>query len=483
MRTVPEPTPRECEELEQRRWRPRPSIDPTIFELLITHEFLEPTRTFELQTRLLHDTLTAAVRDVPYYRRLFERLGLSVPEVASPTRLWKLPLLTRHDIAFLGNDLQACVVPSHETPCKYSESSGTTGDPVKVLHTAGSDRMFSILGQRQYRWFRLRPEADLAAIRFAPHLHRREDGEPYPRGAVFRLASWRYVGPLFETGPEFGCCVSNSPHAHVAWLRRSRPAYLSSYPHALEHLSFETGGVSPVESPEAIVAVGEEVDPSLRTHLERCFGVPVHQAYGLNEIGRVAVRCTCGRYHVHAEHCVVEIVDGYGKECAPGDVGRVVVTALRNPAMPLIRYATDDRAEAVAGPCACGSTLPSFGAIRGRDVLQDSVPPRLLRRARLLRQRIYAFARELPALRQWRIHHRRDDTLHLLVRLGPDGRGSTLQTLEALRALADVSAVVDTPCLPRTRGGKFPWLISDLLAPPGWMLNPIAGESGHADLM
>ena len=105
MRTVPEPTPRECEELEQRRWRPRPSIDPTIFELLITHEFLEPTRTFELQTRLLHDTLTAAVRDVPYYRRLFERLGLSVPEVASPTRLWKLPLLTRHDIAFLGNDL------------------------------------------------------------------------------------------------------------------------------------------------------------------------------------------------------------------------------------------------------------------------------------------------------------------------------------------------------------------------------------------
>ena len=57
----------------------------------------------------------------------------------------------------------------------------------------------------------------------------------------------------------------------------------------LSHLSFETGGVSPVESPEAIVAVGEEVDPSLRTHLERCFGVPVHQAYGLNEIGRVAV--------------------------------------------------------------------------------------------------------------------------------------------------------------------------------------------------
>ena len=120
-----------------------------------------------------------------------------------------------------------------------------------------------------------------------------------------------------------------------------------------------------------------------------------------------------------------------------------MVTALRNPAMPLIRYATDDRAEAVAGPCACGSTLPSFGAIRGRGrTTKTACHRRLLRRARLLRQRIYAFARELPALRQWRIHHRRDDTLHLLVRLGPDGRGSTLQTLEALRALADVSAVV-----------------------------------------
>ncbi len=51
----------------------------------------------------------------------------------------------------------------------------------------------------------------------------------------------------------------------------------------------------------------------MRTHIERSFGVPAHQNYGLNEVGLVAARCEAGRYHVHAENCHVEIIGEDGR--------------------------------------------------------------------------------------------------------------------------------------------------------------------------
>ena len=103
----------------------------------------------------------------------------------------------------------------------------------------------------------------------------------------------------------------------------------------------------------------------MREHIERSFGCPIHQNYGLNEIGLVATRCDAGRYHVHSEHCIVEIVGPDGRSVAPGETGRLIVTGLNNWAMPLLRYDADDLGTAVEGPCPCGRTLPSFGDVVG----------------------------------------------------------------------------------------------------------------------
>src|SRR5215472_7700535 len=54
-----------------------------------------------------------------------------------------------------------------------------------------------------------------------------------------------------------------------------------------------------------------------------------------------------------------------GRPCGPGASGKVVVTALYNYAMPLLRYAVGDIAE-VGAPCGCGRTLPVLSRILGR---------------------------------------------------------------------------------------------------------------------
>jgi phenylacetate-CoA ligase len=61
----------------------------------------------------------------------------------------------------------------------------------------------------------------------------------------------------------------------------------------------------------------------------------------------------------------VEILGSDGLACAPGEIGRVVVTPLYNYAMPLLRYELGDEAE-VGAPCACGRGLPVLSRIVGR---------------------------------------------------------------------------------------------------------------------
>ena len=82
-----------------------------------------------------------------------------------------------------------------------------------------------------------------------------------------------------------------------------------------------------------------------------------------------------GQYHVNTEHCIVEIVDEDLRPCDPGQVGRILVTALSNLATPLIRYDTDDMAEQLAAPCPCGRTSPTFGRIFGRFRRWSVLPP------------------------------------------------------------------------------------------------------------
>ncbi len=62
---------------------------------------------------------------------------------------------------------------------------------------------------------------------------------------------------------------------------------------------------------------------------------------------------------------IIEILDG-DTPCMAGEEGEVVVTELRNLAMPLIRYKLGDFARLSKESCPCGRTLPVLEKIKGR---------------------------------------------------------------------------------------------------------------------
>jgi len=163
-----------------------------------------------------------------------------------------------------------------------------------------------------------------------------------------------------------------------------------------------------------VVAISEQLTPSMRRYVERRFGTPVHQIYGLTEFGLAAVRCDAGRYHVHREHCLVEILDDAGRACAPGETGRIVLTGLSNFTMPLIRYDTGDLAEAAAGDCPCGRTLPSFGEIVGRYGRIAYLPPGTMGPVLAVREAIESMPTDMMGgLREFQIHQYADKRMEL----------------------------------------------------------------------
>ena len=256
--------------------------------------------------------------------------------------------------------------------------------------------------------------------------------------------------------------VTTPVEERIAWMRRECPDYLMTYSETLELLGLAAGDEPPAESLKAVIAISEELTLGMRTYVERRFGTPVHQNYGLNEIGLVATRCEAGRYHVHCEHCLVEIVDASGRACAPGKTGRLVVTGLSNFAMPLIRYDSGDLAEAVSGKCPCNRTLPSFGEIVGRYGRLVFLPAGTTTMVVALRDAIEKMPTNLVRdLREFQIHQYTDRRMEMRL-----VARSTLPDAfyERLRAVGgpDLSFQAVSE-IPRSPGGKSQVFTSDFV--------------------
>jgi phenylacetate-CoA ligase len=451
------------------RWRRRLKVDLSAQMLgLLENEFRPVEEQIAWQRHRLAVVVRWAVEQVPYYRRLFADRRLGPDDVTSPEQLVQWPILRKSDVIEFAADLRASALPPGERATSVYRSSGTTGRPVEVIQTQASEAMFSLLWMRQAWWFDLHPEALFADVRISREVARGTTSSTASDGVLVHRPQWLYLGQFFETGPEIAFNLTNSPEQQVAWLRQYRPRYVQSYPGTFEEWTLATDGHKPVDSLEALIGIGTHLTPSLRKKLEQIFQIPIHQTYGLNEIGKVALRCEAGRYHVHTEHCLVEIVDGQGQPCRPGETGHLLVTAFRNLAMPLLRYDTGDMAEAVEGPCPCGRTLPSFGEVLGRYRRYAGLPTGTRQRVLALTDAFDSFPPDqLGFVRRYQIHHHRDNRFEL-----------RLQTVAAVpesfrehirHAWASVTGTADTPLtvvevahIEPSPGGKWLDFTSDL---------------------
>jgi phenylacetate-CoA ligase len=440
------------------------------FESLIHGELLPTGRQRALEVKRVADLARFARERVPRCRELFDRIRLTEADLGGTEWMTRLPLLTRADLRSGGRSLLASPYPGEHGPPLGKQTSGSTGQPVRILHTSYSARLMGLLKQREYRWFRFDPEARFGSVRPARDLPRTSSGEPLKDGQGCRLPHWPLVGRYFETGGFVGLPSTSPLAVQQEWLARERPAYLLCQSSDLEHLALALQAGPPPEWVRGIEAISQDMTPAMRARIERVFGVPVQENYGLNEIGLVATRCPeAGRFHVHPEIAFVEILDDDGKRRGPGEPGRLVVTGIANLAMPLFRYDTGDIAAPGEGPCPCGRTTPTFVGLQGRYRRRAFLPPGTWTRWTGLQRVLSDLPQELSRpLRQYQLHQFRDGRFELRLVIAdalPDAFVERVQA--AWRAIADPPhpalhlRVVET--IEKPPGGKFQNFTSELM--------------------
>lgn len=183
------------------------------------------------------------------------------------------------------------------------------------------------------------------------------------------------AGSMCDEGlAALGCVVvpmgGGNTETQVQVLRRVQATGYVGTPSFLHTIlqRAEESGIAPLQdlSLEVAFVSGGMLPESLRTMMQREYGVSVTQAYATADLGLIAYECPV-RSGMHlAEDMIVQIADPENGGSVPdGTAGEVVVTTF-SAVYPLIRFGTGDLSLLDRVSCGCGRTTPRLARILGR---------------------------------------------------------------------------------------------------------------------
>lgn len=277
-------------------------------------------------------SLAAHAREHTYWGRR------QLPDDLTWESFRSLPILDRAFVQAHEHDLRAAQWPPEHGTGHEVVTSGSTGTPVRVLKSLLAASLWQSVTARDHLWHRRDLTLRLGAIRAAPWA-------PYPG-----LHDKTWGGPaemLGGTGPSCILSIDTPPRVQLDWLdQQGDIAYLVTFPSNLAELLrlCEQRGRG-LPALREIRTVSEPVNDELRQRCREILGVDIVDQYSTQEVGYIALQRPDGPgYYAMSDTHVVEILKENGTPCAPGEIGRVVVTPLHNFCMPLFRYAVGDLA-------------------------------------------------------------------------------------------------------------------------------------------
>ena len=308
------------------------------------------------QFRQLRLLASHAVSQVPHYRDHLRRARIFMLAGLNAQSFLRWPILARAEVLASGPGLHARHIPAEHGGPVESTSTGSTGHPVKVVSTETALFNQGAITARSHLWYGMNFHTKVAVIR------RGVEDATFP--------DW---GPALSdaiaTGPLVTLDLIEGIPRQLEWLCREAPAYVLSMGNNLRSLILEsraTGRKPP--GIRALLSYAVPLPPDLRELAREVWDVPVFDTYSCGELGPLALQCPDGEHlHVQSERVLLEILRDDGTPCEPGETGRVIVTDLHNFAMPMIRYALGDYAEA-GETCTCGRGLPVIRRIAGRHI-------------------------------------------------------------------------------------------------------------------
>jgi len=404
------------------------------------------------QEEQLKKIINHAYETVPYYRKIFNERNILPDEISEIKDLEKLPLLDKKTIKANFKDL---ISRSYNpSGIKKGHTSGTTGSPLEICYCPSVTSITYAALDRQYQW------AEASLKRFGDRI------------AVLR---GNVIVPLGQKKPPFWC--HNYVHNQLLFssfhlskqnlpfyfekLRDFSPKILDGYPSTLYVLAkylHNRGDKFPLH---AVISSSETLYDFQRKIIEDSFQCRMFDYYALAERAVFATECEKHEgHHLCSEYGITEILDHNNHPVAHGVPGRMVGTSLHNYGMPLIRYLTDDMTALKPVECSCGRALPLM-----EDVATKSEDMLTLRDGRMVSSSTLTHPfKPMYSVEESQIIQEEYD--HIRIKLIPNSKfkGSDADHLInefQSRLGKDVKIDIEiVDYLPRTKSGKFRWVIS-----------------------
>jgi phenylacetate-CoA ligase len=319
-------------------------------------QWLSPDAIAQMQGRQLAILAAHHRAHTPAFAARLKAAGLTGQRFDTIESLKRLAPIMRRDAQAAGARFFALKTPDNHGPVNQIETSGSTGEPVRVRKTQLQGLIWDALMMRDVLWHDYDFSGRISTVR--PQVK-----------AFYESDGWgRPIDSLYVSGRSQGIPIGTDVREQLRLMTRFKPDVLSVQPTNLRAMAdiWAAEGFA-LKSVSRIRTVGETVSAELREQVLGLTGIAIEDHYSAQETGSLAIQCPqSGLYHIASESVIVEVLDDQGKSCAEGETGRVMVTDLHNFATPLIRYGIGDHAE-VGGACPCGRGLPTLRRILGRD--------------------------------------------------------------------------------------------------------------------
>jgi len=320
-------------------------------KLLERRQFDAPERVEERQSAAVREIVRHAWETVPYYRERWASLGLHPEALRSSADLRAFPILTKSNIREHGDRLRSDLYRNSKVARKTT--SGSTGVPLTIFVDPDALAWKRACTIRSDQWSGWRLGQRVARL-WGHGVADRGNWKAKLRRLFFDRESY-----LNTLDIDRARLKSFADH-----LKYNPPGLMFGHAHSLYLFASYVRAACPGSiRPDGIVSSAMILHDWQRTVIEEAFGTPVTNRYGCEEVSLIASECEEHRgLHMNADGVYCEIVPDSWT-----NAGRLLVTDLRNRAMPLIRYEVGDVVVPSNRVCSCGRGMPMVESVLGRD--------------------------------------------------------------------------------------------------------------------
>lgn len=393
-----------------------------------------------------------AVGTSPFYRDTFRRAGLEPGDLRTPEDIRRVPLLTKEEIQTHRDEMISTRYRREDLI--EDKTGGSTGNPLSFYYDRDRLDTRNAATLRHDRWTGWDIGERRALLWGAP----RDIAQM--RSLKGRLRS-RFINRSLILDAS---AVDDAAMAQfAARLLRYRPKILVAYANALALFAryVRAEKIRGIRV-DGIITSAEMLTPESRELIEATFGARVFNRYGCRELAVIASECSeHAGLHVNADNLIVETVTADGP--VSGEEGEIVITDLRNFAMPMIRYRIRDVGRLLAKRCGCLRGLPLMEVSGGR--VSDFLTATDGRKCNGLVLAAHAITR-IPGIEQVQFVQRERGVVALNLVKGPVwSERSTAKLLANLREFLGQDMRFEVSYherIPQEQSGKYRFCVSSL---------------------